>query len=46
MKAFIYKNRVLWISLIVSALIVLSMDSCSGTRAATGCMSEHFSGYR
>lgn len=34
MKKFIYKHRVLWISIIISALLIISMDSC---RTGYGC---------
>jgi hypothetical protein len=35
MKNFMYKHRVLWISLVLSALIILFMSSCS--RNGYGC---------
>lgn len=45
MKNFIYKHRVLWISLIVATLVVVSMGSCTATRSGCGTNSG-FIGYR
>ena len=34
MKQFIYKHRVLWISIIISVIIVIMMDSCTSNERA------------